>query len=175
MLSRCFLDCSVGVGVFVTGLSQISSFFSWNSTPGKGGIHMYFFNDNLIIWWIPLLDRGVLFFRISGKRVSRAGAMIGTIKTLRNVYGIETRSYVHLLLQSACTSMCCLKYDWNIFDCDVKQKRLSSIQHCTCSFKFASFMYLNISFFVFLSVWQFLPLILTTRACTGHGLVVTIN
>ena len=22
MLSRCFLDCSVGVGVFVTGLSQ---------------------------------------------------------------------------------------------------------------------------------------------------------
>ena len=28
MLSRCFLDCYVGVGVFVTGLSQISSFFS---------------------------------------------------------------------------------------------------------------------------------------------------
>ena len=28
MLSLCFLDCSVGVGVFVTGLSQISSFFS---------------------------------------------------------------------------------------------------------------------------------------------------
>ena len=28
MLSRCFLDCSVGVRVFVTGLSQISSFFS---------------------------------------------------------------------------------------------------------------------------------------------------
>ena len=28
MLSRCFLDCSVGEGVFVTGLSQISSFFS---------------------------------------------------------------------------------------------------------------------------------------------------
>ena len=30
MLSSCFLDCSVGVGVFVTGLSQISSFFSDN-------------------------------------------------------------------------------------------------------------------------------------------------
>ena len=28
MLSRWFLDRSVGVGVFVTGLSQISSFFS---------------------------------------------------------------------------------------------------------------------------------------------------
>ena len=28
MLSRCFLDCSVGVWVFVTGLRQISSFFS---------------------------------------------------------------------------------------------------------------------------------------------------
>ena len=29
VLSRCFLDCSVGVGVFVTWLSQISSFFSY--------------------------------------------------------------------------------------------------------------------------------------------------
>ena len=28
MLSRCFLDCSVDVGVLITGLSQISSFFS---------------------------------------------------------------------------------------------------------------------------------------------------
>ena len=29
MLSRCFLDFSVDVGAFVTGLSQISSFFSY--------------------------------------------------------------------------------------------------------------------------------------------------
>ena len=29
MLSRCFFYCSVGVGVFVTVLSQISSFFSY--------------------------------------------------------------------------------------------------------------------------------------------------
>ena len=28
MFSHCFLDFSVGVGAFVTGLSQISSFFS---------------------------------------------------------------------------------------------------------------------------------------------------
>ena len=28
VLSRCFLDFSVGVGVFVIGLSQVSSFFS---------------------------------------------------------------------------------------------------------------------------------------------------
>ena len=28
VLSRCFLDFSVGVGAFVIGLSQISSFFS---------------------------------------------------------------------------------------------------------------------------------------------------
>ena len=28
LLSRCFLDFSVGVGTFVLGLSQISSFFS---------------------------------------------------------------------------------------------------------------------------------------------------
>ena len=33
MLSRCFLDCSVGVGVFVTGLSQISSFFPYGRAP----------------------------------------------------------------------------------------------------------------------------------------------
>ena len=30
VLSRCFLDFSVGVGVFVIGLSQISFFFSYN-------------------------------------------------------------------------------------------------------------------------------------------------
>ena len=29
MLSRCFLDFSVGVEAFVIGLSQISSFFSY--------------------------------------------------------------------------------------------------------------------------------------------------
>ena len=29
VLSRCFLDFSLGVGVFVIGLSQISSFFSY--------------------------------------------------------------------------------------------------------------------------------------------------
>ena len=33
MLSRCFLDCSVGVWVFVTGLSRISSFFSFFLVP----------------------------------------------------------------------------------------------------------------------------------------------
>ena len=32
MWSRCFLDCSVGVGVFVTGMSQIFTFFSYVSS-----------------------------------------------------------------------------------------------------------------------------------------------
>ena len=36
MLSRYFLDCSVGVGVFVTGLSQIFSFFSYTSVDRLG-------------------------------------------------------------------------------------------------------------------------------------------
>ena len=36
MLSRCCLDCSVGVGVFVTGLSQISSFFSFEYRTSLG-------------------------------------------------------------------------------------------------------------------------------------------
>ena len=31
MLSRCFLDFSVGVGAFVIGLSQISFFFSFTT------------------------------------------------------------------------------------------------------------------------------------------------
>ena len=43
MLSRCFLDCSVGVGVFVTVLSQISSFFSCIE---KGGPPPDFFFRN---------------------------------------------------------------------------------------------------------------------------------
>ena len=30
MLSHCFLDCSVGVGAFVIGPVQISSFFSFD-------------------------------------------------------------------------------------------------------------------------------------------------
>ena len=32
VFSRCFLDFSVGVGAFVTGLSQISSFFTLDKT-----------------------------------------------------------------------------------------------------------------------------------------------
>ena len=35
MLPRCFLDYSVGLGVFVTGLSQISSFFCCKSVNLK--------------------------------------------------------------------------------------------------------------------------------------------
>ena len=35
MLSRCFLDFSVGVGAFVIGLCQISSFFPCNRCFSK--------------------------------------------------------------------------------------------------------------------------------------------
>ena len=42
MLSRCFLDCSVGVGVFVTGLSQISSFFSFEGILKHRFVLFYF-------------------------------------------------------------------------------------------------------------------------------------
>ena len=38
MLSHCCLDFSVGVGAFVTGLSQISSFFSCDSFKTYKGI-----------------------------------------------------------------------------------------------------------------------------------------
>ena len=36
VLSRCFLDFSVGVGAFVIGISQISSFFSCNGRTHSG-------------------------------------------------------------------------------------------------------------------------------------------
>ena len=54
MLSCCFLDFSVGVGAFVTGLSQISSFFSCKTHE----FHM---------WQIGcLLDKSMEFTRITG-------------------------------------------------------------------------------------------------------------
>ena len=50
MLSRCFLDCYVGIGVFVTGLSQISAFFSpyrdrgQTANPNGEVIKMHYLN-----------------------------------------------------------------------------------------------------------------------------------
>ena len=41
MLSRCLLDFSVGVGAFVLGLSQISSFFSYD------GVMCYIFRISI--------------------------------------------------------------------------------------------------------------------------------
>ena len=40
MLSRCFLDFSVGVGAFVIGLSLISSFFSYSNTKSYSKFHL---------------------------------------------------------------------------------------------------------------------------------------
>ena len=101
---------------------------------------------------------------------------MGTIKTLRNVYCIGTRSYVHFLLQSACTSMCCQKYDWNIFDCDVIQKRLISIQ-VLYVFLQIHIIRIGIIYLLFEYILYFclrgnsFHSFSTTRACTGHCLV----
>ena len=51
MLTRCFLDCSVGVRVFVTGLSQISSFFSYR-IKSHNWIQMF-----ILSWTISILMR----------------------------------------------------------------------------------------------------------------------
>ena len=50
MLSRCFLDFSVGVGAFVIGLSQISSFFSFYVTTSSSTVYMivYSFTDSVL-------------------------------------------------------------------------------------------------------------------------------
>ena len=37
MLSRCFLDFSVGIGAFAIGLGQIYSFFSFKKPTKVGG------------------------------------------------------------------------------------------------------------------------------------------
>ena len=60
MLSRCFLDYSVGVGVFVTGLSQISSFFSIsgsvNSCGGKSNALFLVLRRILPTWIISIFS-----------------------------------------------------------------------------------------------------------------------
>ena len=43
MLSRCFLEFSVGVGDFVIGLSQIPSFFSLKAHFSYSGVPTYDF------------------------------------------------------------------------------------------------------------------------------------
>ena len=48
VLSRCILDFSVGVGAFVIGLSQISSFFSLNRQFKNIWYCLPYENNNLI-------------------------------------------------------------------------------------------------------------------------------
>ena len=52
MFSRCFLDFSVGVGAFVIGLSQISSFFS---TFTKLAPTVHLDTINRATWWFLFL------------------------------------------------------------------------------------------------------------------------
>ena len=53
MLSRCFLDFSVGVWAFVIVLSQISSFFSLHEIDVNvaNGVAIDVANDVLPVWW----------------------------------------------------------------------------------------------------------------------------
>ena len=60
MLSRCFLDCSVGVGVFVTGLSQISSFFSYNKFDDYATTRSNAFHANVLIIMVDINDHVLL-------------------------------------------------------------------------------------------------------------------
>ena len=57
MLSRCFFDFSVGVGAFVIGLSQISSFFSFNRSL-----------SNLVRILIMTREGAVYLFMSEGQR-----------------------------------------------------------------------------------------------------------
>ena len=54
MLSRCFLDFSVGVGTFVTGLNQISS-FSHCATEGIRAVDRTAKMDDPVFDWVRWL------------------------------------------------------------------------------------------------------------------------
>ena len=45
-----------------------------------------------------------------------------TLSTIRDVYDAGAGLWVQLLFQSACTSLVCHIYGWNIVDCDVEQE-----------------------------------------------------
>ena len=69
MLSRCFLDFSAGVGAFDTGLSQISSFFSYKVRVDK-------IMNLLRLGW--LLDVGLCMAFLYILNVCRFGCMTVT-------------------------------------------------------------------------------------------------
>ena len=63
MLSRCFLDFSVGVRAFVKGPSQVPYFFSWFSCdPLWRQFIAYLFT---IIHWAKLLTQHLIFYRLA--------------------------------------------------------------------------------------------------------------
>ena len=62
MLSRCFLDCSVGVWVFVTGLGQISSFFSHFMEIGRPDLNNILVNTSNWTLYIHNCIKGFWFF-----------------------------------------------------------------------------------------------------------------
>ena len=146
--------------------------WGWNSTPSKGGIHMYFFNGNSFIWWILLLYRGVRFVRISGKRVLPCRCHDwhnkNPTKYLWHRNPIIGPSTSSVSLRIDVLSQIWLKHLrlWR----KTKTSRFNSTWYMFFQIRIIhTFEYI---IFVFLSMWQFLPLIFTTRACTGHRIVI---
>ena len=86
MLSRCFLDCSAGVGVFVTGLSQISSFFS---KTGPKFIHQGDHKTMLTVLWKVGMNDSVWKFLLIFRSAS-------WIKTSRVEIQWSRNSMLHL-------------------------------------------------------------------------------
>ena len=127
----------------------------------------------LCVHCFQVSDSGLLglLFGINWKG---AGALMGTIKTLRNAYGMGARSYVYLLQSIA---YLCAVTSTNIFEYDVNKNisfqfnivrvpsnsRHSLIWIFVLLFKYISFVYwCGNSFHSFSSA----------RACTGHCLVL---
>ena len=86
MLSRCFLDCSVGVGVFVTGLSQISSFFSY---IGRGWYVFLYLSKFL-------LSNDLTFYRRVFDGFAHMSAYVTTLESILCVATPEPTSSVKL-------------------------------------------------------------------------------
>ena len=100
VLSRCFLDFSVGVRAFGTGLSQISSFFSYMST---------------------LVSRNN---RI--KRVTPCLCRTGTLKNpTKCIWRWEPDRRFNIFF-SPPVHLCRWLYNWNIVTCEVKHQYTSS-------------------------------------------------
>ena len=114
VLSLCPFDISVGVGAFVVGLSQISSFLSLKRPENwihyQITVHFNIFTTSHF-WGFFFLCTGC------------------TKRALEVVY--PSQNLFRCAVPQMHTSMCRHIYDWNIVNCDVKQQIYLTLPYLT--------------------------------------------